>query len=65
MWLEFAFKCSYLGEQDFRCLDDGYDKVLGQLVKMISEASRWTIGSPHPPAAPSPCQATGRSSRRR
>lgn len=43
VWIEFAWRCSYVTAQVARELDDEYDKILGQLVRMISEADQWVI----------------------
>lgn len=41
--IEIAFRHSYLDERLFEELDDAYDKVIGQIVKMIDHADRWVI----------------------
>lgn len=43
IWLEFAVKCQYLDAEVGRVLYRNYDQVLGQLVKMLKNASHWTI----------------------
>jgi four helix bundle protein len=43
VWLEFARRCGYMTEAEAQELDDTYDKILGQLVRMISEPDQWTI----------------------
>ena len=43
VWLQFADRCGYLQQKDADELDDCYDKILGQLVRMISEPEQWTI----------------------
>lgn len=43
VWLEFALNCKYISEEKFTELDTGYDLVIGQLVKMISEPEKWKI----------------------
>jgi hypothetical protein len=43
LWLEFALHCRYLEQDDFDQLDDTYDKILGQLVRMLAEPNRWSI----------------------
>jgi four helix bundle protein len=43
VWLEFAWRCNYITEQDARELDETYDKILSQLVKMISGHQQWVI----------------------
>lgn len=44
VWLELAFRCKYISKVTFDSLDDKYDHILGQLVKMIDNADQWTIG---------------------
>lgn len=41
--LEFAFHHNHLSHNDFLSLDDTYDKIIGQLVKMIDEPDKWLI----------------------
>ena len=43
VWLEFAGRCAYVTDSQTRELDEACDKVLGQLVKMISDSEQWTI----------------------
>ena len=43
VWLEFAHKCGYLKIETMKELDESYDRIIGQLVKMIQEADKWTI----------------------
>ena len=43
VWLQFANRCGYLSEDDTTELNDTYDKILGQLVRMASEPDQWTI----------------------
>jgi four helix bundle protein len=43
VWLEFARRCGYLAETQAEELDDKYDMILGQLVRMISAPERWTV----------------------
>jgi four helix bundle protein len=42
-WLEFATRCGYLGEADAKDLDGRYDKILAQLVRMLSQPDHWAI----------------------
>lgn len=44
VWLEFAYRCGYMAQEDSRELDELYDKIPGQLVRMMSESDQWTIG---------------------
>jgi four helix bundle protein len=43
VWIEFAQRCGYLTNDQAKELDDLYDKILGQLVRMISKPEQWTI----------------------
>ena len=43
VWLEFARRCRYMTDVEAAELDDEYDKILGQLVRMITEPDKWTI----------------------
>ena len=43
VWLEFAWRCRYIKESDRDELDDTYDMILGQLVRMIDHPDQWTI----------------------
>ena len=43
VWLELARRCRYMTEVEAAQLDDEYDKILGQLVRMITEPDKWTI----------------------
>lgn len=43
VWLEFACRCGYMTDAQTQELDEVYDKVLGQLVRMISDSEQWTI----------------------
>ena len=41
--LEFALHHSYLSRNEFLSVDDAYEKIIGQLVKMIDEPDKWLI----------------------
>ena len=43
LWLEFAYKCGYISQKQFEELDDTYDKIVAQLVKMLSQPCKWRI----------------------
>src|SRR5215210_7333000 len=43
VWLEFSLRCHYLSENQFEELDNAYDLIIGQLVRMESEPHKWTI----------------------
>ncbi len=43
VWLEFATKCGYLDQKPFAELDDSYDKIVAQLVRMLSAPGKWLI----------------------
>ena len=41
--LDFALNCRYIMQQHFEVIDDKYDKILGQLVKMANSPEQWKI----------------------
>jgi four helix bundle protein len=41
--LEISFRHGYIEQDTFLKLDDSYEKIIGQLVKMIDQASAWII----------------------
>jgi four helix bundle protein len=43
VWLEFATRCGYLGKAEATDLDGRYDKILAQLVRMLSQPDHWAI----------------------
>jgi four helix bundle protein len=43
VWIEIAYRCQYLDAETASSLDERYDRILGKLVRMISEAEDWTI----------------------
>jgi four helix bundle protein len=42
--IEFAFRHGYIGHTDFHAIDDAYEHILGQLVRMIDHPEKWIIG---------------------
>src|SRR6266496_1609716 len=43
---EFAFHHDYLSREEFLKVDDAYEKIIGQLVKMIDQPQKWLIRQP-------------------
>ncbi len=43
VWIEFSWRCGYLSQDDADDLDRQYDRILAQLVRMISRPDQWTI----------------------
>jgi four helix bundle protein len=41
--LEFAFRCRYVEKETFEKLDERYEHVLSQLVRMVMDADKWVI----------------------
>jgi len=41
--LEFAFRHRYIADVEFASLDNAYEKIIGQLVKMIDQTQKWLI----------------------
>ena len=46
VWLEFARRCKYLPDLRVKELEQAYDRILAQLVQMITKPGDWTIPSP-------------------
>lgn len=43
VWLDLALRCKYISETEAAELDQTYDGILGQLVRMIERPDQWTI----------------------
>ena len=43
VWLEFSLRCNYIDKDKFQHLDEEYDRIIGQLVRMIDGADNWII----------------------
>ena len=43
VWIEFSHRCGYLDAATLQELDGAYDRIIGQLVRMIQEAEKWLI----------------------
>jgi four helix bundle protein len=41
--LEMAHLLGYVSEENFRSLDDAYEKICGQIVRMIAQPEKWLI----------------------
>jgi four helix bundle protein len=41
--LEFAVRHGYIGSAQFEAIDDAYEPILGQLVRMIDHPEKWLI----------------------
>ena len=44
MHIEFAFRHGYSDHADFQAIDDAYEHIIGQLVRMIDQPEKWVIG---------------------
>ena len=42
--IEFAFRHGYISNAEFEPIDDAYEHILGQLVRMINHPEKWVIG---------------------
>ena len=45
VWAEIAFRSGYLKPEVFAHLDDAYDKIIGQIVRMADHPEKWVIGA--------------------
>lgn len=43
VWIEFSWKCGYISCEQATQLDQRYDHIIGQLVRMIQKPDQWTI----------------------
>lgn len=43
LWLDFAFDCKYISEEQHSVLYDKYDYILSMLVKMMQGKDKWCI----------------------
>lgn len=43
VWIEFARRCGYIDQERSYNLDEAYDHIIGQLVRIIQEADKWLI----------------------
>lgn len=43
VWIDFAHRCKYLTDTQAGELEKAYDRILGQLVQMITKPKDWTI----------------------
>lgn len=40
-WLQFAWKCNYINEEQFNNLNNQYNQIIGMLVNMMSQSQSW------------------------
>lgn len=45
VWAEIALRSGYLKQEVFAHLDDAYDKIIGQIVRMADHPEKWVIGA--------------------
>jgi four helix bundle protein len=43
VWIQFAYRCQFIDDKLYNKLDDKYEHIMGQLVKMIEESDKWLI----------------------
>ena len=48
VWIELAARCRYIGPDVQQRLDDAYDHIMAQIVRMMDEPDKWLIRSRHP-----------------
>jgi four helix bundle protein len=44
--IEFAMRHGYVADAEFRDIDQSYEKIIGQLVRMIDQPEKWLIRPP-------------------
>ncbi|MBO9694052.1 four helix bundle protein [Chryseobacterium sp.] len=45
-WLQFAFTCDYMNEEQYENLHKQYNQIIGMLVNMMSQSEKWSSFSP-------------------
>ncbi|HCN49262.1 MAG TPA: four helix bundle protein [Chryseobacterium sp.] len=40
-WLQFAYACSYVNEEQYNNLLNQYNQIIGMLVNMMSQSEKW------------------------
>jgi four helix bundle protein len=43
VWIDLALRCGYVSQTEADEIDQTYDGILGQLVRMIDHPEQWTI----------------------
>ncbi|AHB89504.1 protein of unknown function TIGR02436 [Thermosynechococcus sp. NK55a] len=43
-WIELAFRCGYVDQNAAAELDQAYEHIIGQIVTMIRQPEKWTVG---------------------
>jgi four helix bundle protein len=59
VWLDFALRCQYLDKATWERLNDAYDHIQAQFMRMIARADQWLIGSTTSDNGPSTKKNTG------
>lgn len=42
-WLDFSISCKYMDKNTYNSLNQNYDNIIGKLVRMRTNANKWTI----------------------
>lgn len=43
VWIELAARCNYLDPKTREKLDDAYDHIMAQIVRVVEQADKWLI----------------------
>lgn len=43
VWLDFSFRSKYIDEKTYHRLDDVYDHIMSQLVRMMDAPEKWIL----------------------
>ena len=43
VWLEFAYKCGFITEENFNKYLDDYEHIISMIIIMISNPKKWSI----------------------
>ena len=42
VWLDFALEFKYISKEQFKSLDDKYERIIGKLVNMAAHPEKWS-----------------------
>ena len=43
VWIEFSYGCGYVNPEMAKRLNEMYEQIIGQLVRMIDDSNKWLI----------------------
>ena len=43
VWIELAYRCNYLDHETSNSIEEKYNHVISQLIKMVQDSEKWTV----------------------